>query len=367
MLHIFGKIYLTTDEFIDHDCDKILISSVIGGSDSYSKYEEFTNSKILINEISLENVVGSSGVFKDFVDFFNFLFEEYKKTNRKIVINAEEKFFHNILWNWYKIILEDETFENVKKVVNLQIFNYKMFKENLITPKTYFVKNIDTKLPEKIEFIIDNSKIVNFIEKIKTEIGIEFILSSYCYNGSYKKELKDKIQVLYKKSLESYMYDLRELFLLNYMNDSFAEKVKLNHRYNFDNYEKVFDDGSETTEMLFKNQVWNSLVFKMPSTKGNILNFDEFNQNSVDALIKFIDQSELNLNIHKKCLLNYKILNDFTDEVLNQYIDSESTNQEPEPLVLNLSLGTVNTFLVKDILKKYTNNKTKLKNLVLKY
>lgn len=374
MIHLFGKVYLTTDCYVDNISDKVIISSNIGGLDSYEKFIEFTKASILINKKTLDEVIGPNGEFADFIDFFNFIYSEHIKTDKKITINVEEKYFYNVLFNWFKIILLNDSDSNVEKVCDLNIFYYKLFNEQQsVNPKVYVSRNVSVDIEKNYNTNVPTNKIQSFIAKIKNSLSVEYLISSYLYDGSCKSELKNKIQKLYIANLESGLFDLREYFIFNFMESSFASKMNLSKTYDLSNYNTIFEDNSKFVNALFKDKLWKTSAFRLPSSNGkNMIDIDNLKSEIVNALIEVVDAinditAETGTSTTKKNLELFEIANNFTDDVLNRYIEAEKLNVNLEGLILTISISTINVYITKYVLAKHKeNNLEEIKNFALK-
>lgn len=394
MIHLFKKIYIASDNHIDQfSPKKIIVSSAIGEADSYSAYEEFTNSEVLFSFKQSSLLIGPDGIFETHFKFFKHLQEVYNLDEKPIVLYLDKITTYEFLINWFNIILENNSFDNLLEISEFSVFYNRLYNsgsshtkhfsstaaENVSYEKLIHLEK-DT-LQNKITTVALEENL-NFIASIKGDLSLEFLLSSYLTDKSYKDELKKKTRTFYKKSVDSFLYDLRDVFMLNCFDSQFMNSMGVTNSYDLANISEIFNDQSETCRVLFRSPVWNTNFFKGESSRndGGLLNFQNLNNVTSAELIQLVDLirhtdetigTEIRFPLGKIALSLYGIAEEnFSDSLLDQLIQEETT-QAYEGIVYGPTIGnSVNIMLIKFLLTKFKLqdfaylSKFKLKNNV---
>jgi len=376
MIHLLGKIYISNDKHIDQfSPKKIIISSDIGGLDSYASYEEFTNSKILFSFKNSSSLIGKNGVFENHFKFFKYLFEEYQKDGTQIILHLDNITSYEFLLNWFNILLENNLFSNLLELTDFYILYNRLY--NTGSSHNKFLSGTAASLisyeklsQDDISFLQGSitpstrEESLNFLNLVKGDLSLELLLNSYLYDKSYKQELKNKTSIFYKKTVDSFMYDLRDIFMLNCLDSNYMKTIGINKTYDLTNIYEIFNDESELCNLLFKSKVWNSNFFRGQSSDPNrgMFNSTNFSSKESEELIRIVDifrnsnpsKTSNTFTFARKVFEMYNMVSpDFSDEILDQLINEES-NQNHEGLVYSSTIGySANLMFIKLILTKY--------------
>jgi hypothetical protein len=376
MIHLLGKIYISNDKHIDQfSPKKIIISSDIGGLDSYTSYEEFTNSKILFSFKNSSSLIGSNGVFENHFKFFKYLFEEYQKDQTQIILHLDNITSYEFLLNWFNILLENNSFSNLLELTDFYILYSRLYNtgsshDKFLSSTAASLISYEKLSQDNISFLqrsitsITREESLNFINLVKEDLSLELLLNSYLYDKSYKQELKNKTSVFYKKTVDSFMYDLRDVFMLNCLDSNYMKTIGISKSYDLTNIYEIFNDESELCKLLFKSKVWNSNFFRGESSDPNrgMFNSANFSSKESEELIRIVDifrnsnpsKTSNTFAFARKVFEMYDMVSpDFSDETLEQLINEE-TNQNHEGLVYSATIGySANLMFIKLALTKY--------------
>ena len=363
MIHLFNKIYLDTDEAINQKYKKVFVSDV---SVKYIIEDINNNNKSIITSFSNINQIIEK--HKSLNDFFVFI----SQFNEKIIIYADEKNYLTFLIFWISSILKNPNKKEIFLLVKSLLFRENIFNNsrfNFNNKKNN--KNYQTLNEICFNKIFDELKFED-LAQFKKNTSVEYLLTSFLFDGSFKEELKFSMTNLIRKDLIKYLYELKEIFLVHLRTTKFIDKLQLKNKYDFSNFDEILYDDSKFSNLFTTERIWNK-PFKIVDddkdsimlkniTEEDIVNFKEFTVISGSSWVEescyIFMKSDVNKLDFLPCFSN------FTDDLLYKIIEAESTFDHSAGSFFSIDLSTVNHYFIQTILEN-KNNKEFLKSYIL--
>ena len=364
MFHLFNKIYLAHENIIDVNFDRVVISTANGVA--ARDYLQAHHGQLLSYGQSMTDLIGSDKTYSSFTNMLTTLATKSSETGKRIVIYVDNNNFTKFIVNWYKTVFANPDETATLNLINSNIFKYKVFNRGR------FVKVTEGSLASQIElkdFYTEWSNIsapsdrATFVSTYKSGFNVELLLATYLNNGNEKAELKSVIQTLMKKDLEKYLFELKEIFFVHYLNSSFATKLNLAKSYNLENQSDIMDDTTTYAELFLNRRFW-QYEYMNTASAGENVNFTEITSTDVTNLKAFTTISgsswnEENVYTHIKSDVNkldfLDIYTDFTDARLTALLDAEATFENAAGSFFSIDLETVNHYFVQTILENKDN------------
>lgn len=356
MIHLFKKVYLTTDRFIDIHADRIVVSKTAGfvvSSDIIS------HGTLVANGISLFDIIGPGKKYSSMLDMLVQINDMVNQTNGKFYIFADEDALSTILHSWYKLILPNAENTSISQLVNSAVFRINVFYLNTFSSSQGTnVLTTPLTIPEPdASFYVTG----DLPPDVKSNASVEFLLASYLTNGSMKESLKQSLSVLIKKDLEKYLLELKEIFFVHLMTPKFVALLDLPVTPSLDNLEEVLTWNSKFVEVFTSQRLWNTPYMTMPSASHANIKINALTPEDVAVLKEFTTKAgsvwseELSYmfvksDISKLDFLGTQNPETFTDELLNQIIDVEASYDHAAGSFFSIDLASVNHYLITAIL-----------------
>jgi len=355
MIHLFDKIYLDTDELIDEQQKKIFISPV---GVKYI-FKELENKNTTIDcFLSIEELLEK---YKSLSGFFNHL----KNYNEKIIIYADETNYLFLLTCWLKSIFKNPKEENIfllmksllfrDTIFNNSRFNYGEKKDN----KNYYT------LDEKIFKTIYKNSYKENLNNLKSCVSIEYLMTTFLYDGSFKEELKQSMKNLIRRDLIKYLFELKEIFLVHLLTKGFTKKLNLTREYDFSNFYEILNDESKFTKLFTTSEIWKK-PFRTIGNGVDSIQLENITEKDIQAFKEFTVISgsswveEANYIFMKSDTNKLDFLPcffDFTDDLLYKIIEAESTFDHSSGSFFSIDLSTVNHYFIQTTLENQKNKK----------
>lgn len=370
MLHLLKKVYIASDNTIDVNLDRVVISEV-HGIDTLESIK--VEGGLLISKAkTINELIGADKDYKDFTDFFDVLAQFCDNSTKKVVIYADEVSFIKLITYWYKLVFRYITKDACHILIENMLFKYCAFHRSRITPGIVSTDEftIDT---STFDAAFDSLEITGrdeFIIKYKQDLSVEALLATYLNNGQFKEELKSSIKTLLSKDLEKYLYEVKEIFLVHILTSRFSDQLNLDKKYTFDNFREIVNDTSKFANLFMTDRIWNS-KFMQPISTGKAVKLENITEQDVVlfkefAVIAGTAWGEEAAYIYVKSDVNkldfLGVFSDFTDELLAKIIETEASYIHAAGSFFSIDLGTVNHYLIQAVLDAFVaDNKEFLK------
>jgi len=367
MLHLFNKIYLSTDNVIDNNIDRVVISDP-NGIDVLD-YIKNDNGDLLAYGLTVSDVIGSGKTYSSYIDMFDKLGDKSTSTGKRVVIFADDTSFNKIIAHFYKTIFANPDKTACTELLTNTIFKYDVFgkgrfSRNAGNTDLTTAINISSFGTEYDAASVDNTEKSNFVTKFKSGFSVEVLLATYYNNGDTKADLKTIIKVLMKKDLEKYLLELKEIFFVHLLNKSFTDKLSLAKTYDWSNYSDVLTDTTTYANLFLTDRIWSYKYMNFASTGDNVkfdgitstdvTNFKEFTTISGSSWSEENVYTQVKSDVNKLDFLD--IYTDFTDTRLTALLDAEATFENAAGSFFSIDLETVNHYFVQTILENKTDN-----------
>ena len=367
MLHLFNKIYLSTDNVIDNNIDRVVISDP-NGIDVLD-YIKNDNGDLLAYGLTVADVIGSGKTYSSYIDMFDKLGDKSTSTGKRVVIFADDTSFNKIIAHFYKTIFANPDKTACTELLTNTIFKYDVFgkgrfSRNAGNTDLTTAINISSFGTEYDAASVDNTEKSNFVTKFKSGFSVEVLLATYYNNGDTKADLKTIIKVLMKKDLEKYLLELKEIFFVHLLNKSFTDKLSLAKTYDWSNYSDVLTDTTTYADLFLTDRIWSYKYMNFASTGDNVkfdgitstdvTNFKQFTTISGSSWNEENVYTQVKSDVNKLDFLD--IYTDFTDARLTALLDAEATFENAAGSFFSIDLETVNHYFVQTILENKTDN-----------
>jgi hypothetical protein len=215
MIHLFDKVYLSLDDFIQTDIDRVVIGRYGNIMDEYLKKIQ---KGILLNH------------YKTLPDNFSELIIQIKNyvdtLNKKFIIYADKDNFNKFLINWLKTIFVNLDLNTFNKILQLTILKERIINNTQLKP--IHVLNME-QLWEGLgnlnnlfnEITISNEQ-RNSIKNLNLNLSYEFLLANY-FSGSsnHINKLNTTVHKFLRRWFKEAFTDNREMILMNLLNKNF--------------------------------------------------------------------------------------------------------------------------------------------------
>lgn len=202
MIHLIGKLYLTTDKNIDKDTNRVVISDAFG----FPELGRFDESHNDLYEGILIGYAQSNNVPEDYTswgDMITNLITVSAAENSKVYIYADTSSSTEILTAWFKMLLPAASAATIHSLI--LSYNYKLELVDGNDTNPLIVKDFDVyqavfSATAPLDINIDYN-----------EVSIEFLLASYINDGSYSTELIHKLRVILKRHGEDIVREAKNI------------------------------------------------------------------------------------------------------------------------------------------------------------
>jgi len=370
MIHLFKKIYVTTDKIIDLGYDRIVVSQN-HGLDVLEDLQKINSGKLISYSLEWSEILGSKDVtYPTAIDLFTKLADHCDATDKRVMIYCDDDSLQFIMSTWYKHILKTPTKDSVKSLLQAHVFKFNVFFRGRFSGNSGASGSEEILKLTNFDTIYDSVKAGSatkrkaFVKKYISTISVEHLFANYLHDKSTKAELKSVIKILLKKDIEKYLYELKEVFFVHFLTRKVADKFNLNAPYNFDNISGILDDTSDIAQVFIKDDMWVSKYMNIASSNNNVL-FDNISASDLVTIRKFTQiiadgwsqfklydagKSDVNKLDFIEC-----ITGEFTDTLLDSLIEMESTYDNESGSFFALSLETVNHYLIHSLLDAKSN------------
>jgi hypothetical protein len=348
---------------VDEQQKKIFVSSI--GIKYVVKELENKKNTIVDCFLSIEEI------FQKY-NSLNLFFSQLKKINEKVIIYADEKNYLILLTSWLKSLLKNPNEKKIFFLIKSLLFRDNIFNNSRFNFKEKKDKKIYCILNEKkFKEIYDNSYVEN-VDILKSYVGVEYLLTTFLYDGSFKEELKCSMKNLIRRDLVKYLFELKEIFLVHLRTKSFTKKLNLSKEYDFSNFYDILTDDSKFSKVFTNPNIWKK-PFKTIGNHIDSIQFENITLEDIDTFKEFTVISGSSW-VEESCYIFMKsdvnkldflpCFNNFTDNLLNKIIEAESTFDHSSGSFFSIDLSTVNHYFIQTVLEN-KNNKDFLKNYIL--
>lgn len=367
MIHLFGKVYLAPDELVDIQYDRVVISSQFG-LEMFNKYNDIAGGDLVDYATNLNEIL--TKYRGEFIEFVQFLHEYSTRTGLRVIIFADDLAFNQILANWLKTLLPDLSEDQAQAIYSSIAFKFNAFnageRSTLTTTSTKILPFQDFRpFYNSVRRVATTPHLNDVFKRISGSFGVEYMIASYLSSGAFETQLKNTMLMMYKKSLEVLLTDLKEAFLASLTNPKFCKKLNLNKVYTMATLPDVLHDDSEFAQLFTSKDLWNlpwSTHVSSRTTGGNLrvtgLTADHVSKfkRFIDVCIELtvVDENWNQVTKREEILLDYlKVFTEFDTKTLNEMLERDYRTGSVQSTFFPINLETVNNYLIREIYNNY--------------
>lgn len=367
MIHLFSNVFLSTDASMSAQDDNVLLSPAYADIDNNISYEEVTNSKILFWAGTLDELIEKEG---DITTILNTIRNHVESSNRRVVINADQKNAVELLAIWNYHTLNDNSIQNILKQIHSSIFFYNSFTQT--TRSDFATSAVDVFTYDIEQYAIDvlNKNYTideKFFTKIKNQHSIEKMIATYLLTGRCGDGIVNTMQKKMHHIFDSMMYDLKEVILNNITKADFRKQLSITKNYDYSNIEEFTTGNTKIAKLMFAHPMWN---YKYLSDFDMVdpSKMDDQSIADIKALIKKIEKYIGNtsiLGMDAEKFNRVELCNSMQPEDIKLLLEDERSSKGLENLYFNITLRSINIYIMDYIIENY-DNPLLLEELVLR-
>jgi len=373
MLHLFKKIYLATDNIIDTNFDRVVVSDTHGLKEL--DIIKAQHGELFAYGADLPDIIGEDKKYSSIVNMFDTLSNKSDDTGKRIVIYADDEAFAKIISHWYKLAFANPDKTACQSLYENAVYRYQIFY------KGRFSRNVgNTDLSHTIDTTtfgdafdnatIDATEKSNFITAHKSGFSVEFMLATYFAGKTdILPDLKTAIKHLMKKDLEKYFYELKEIFWVHFQTKRFTDKLGFSKTYDWTNFKDIESEPSQYAVLMLNDRLWKYKYMNFATTGDNI-NIEKITADDVKLFEEYTEISgacwgeeeiykHIKSDINKMAFLD--IFDDgikvagFTDERLEALLEMEAKFENAAGSFFSIDLETVNHYFMQTLILNRTD------------
>ena len=373
MLHLFKKIYLATDNIIDVNFDRVVISDT-HGLDTLDALKSH-HGQLYAYGKDLVDIIGEDKKYSSITNMFDTLATESDNTGKRIVIYADDQAFAKVIAHWYKLAFANPDKTACQTLYENAVYRYQVFY------KGRFSRNVgNTDLTHTIDTsafgdafdntVIDATEKSNFVTSHKSGFSVEFMLATYFAGKTdVLPDLKNAIKHLMKKDLEKYFYELKEIFWVHFQTTRFTDKLGFSKTYNWSNFKDIENETSKYAQLMLNDRLWKYKYMNFATT-GENNNIEAITAEDVTAFEEYTHISgacwgEEEIYKHIKSDINKMAFLDifdggikkdgFTDQRLEDLLEMEAKFENAAGSFFSIDLETVNHYFMQTLILNRTD------------
>jgi len=376
MIHLFDKVYVDTDTNINLNTDRVVISKSVGYP-TISLLEMLHPGTLIAYGQEYDDVINLNGEYTTLLGLLYHIKTNY--SNKKVIIYADKESFIQILINWYSLIFNTVDTNTLYTVYQTYVFKHEALNSSRFEmghgSKLHVYSQQD--FNEAITFVEQhdiNTKYA-FVQSIANSLSVELLLATFLVSGAYKEELKSRVKILALVDLEKYMYEIKEMLVLQILHPLLQPKLGLTTPITIANINDLFSSTNRLIEVFFRSSIWKFQGLASPSSTGTIL-FENMSETDIQTVEEFVDicgsvwEEEYFYRYTQSDRGKFRFLPSLikmqmSDDELNAIIDFEKQGSHAAG-ILNSPETNVNKYLLDHILNCLrTDNISTLNNISL--
>ena len=273
VFHLFKKVYLASDDVLDVNNNRIVISET-NGYGMLLDLEAVAHGTLKDYATSLDELVGPGKKYENFLQFINAINHFSDEVVTKVIIYCDKAAFLAMTAHWVKILLPNATMDDAYGIVASYQFQNRMFGTS-----DHVSYNRSTRLNQVSEYItiqefnqafttteVNSAVYAGFVNLIKPHLSVEFILASYLSNQSCKEELRKIVYDKLKIGMQQYLFECKDFIVTNILNKPVFDKFSPTVNYSLTNLEEITRDPA--FDIWFDTALWDIESIGVPSSKS---------------------------------------------------------------------------------------------------
>jgi hypothetical protein len=340
MFHLFNKVYVVSDNLIDINFDRVVISEKYGIQMS-NELDKVSYGELLMYSDTFANLN------KSFDEFIKDIDQHSKDSKKRMVVYVDDKAFMELVVNWLIRIFKNIDTDTAWTIVDSYLQKTKKnqsWRNNHSSMQVELYKDVNAvDFKQVFESLTKPTNVDNIYSSLKQDISFEFLVASYKYDGSGINSLIPSLEKILNRNLQEVLLEIKHTVYKN--------KHKSTFNISFD--ETFFKDSSLFKSELLGKVGESSNVDIINSTEEDIKKFkdiakqvyvewDKFKEDSpiikkldlFECLREGLSKKEVDsiLEMEKLDTSNSRIYSSSDEEYINVYLLDHILNQTPENL-----------------------------------
>lgn len=215
MIHLFNKVYLSLDDYIQPDLDRVVIGK--SGNQMYQELQMVLKGTLL--KYSLTFPANFSDLIVDIKAFID-------TSNKKFVVYADKENFNKFLVTWIKTILPNVDLNTFNKILQLTVYKERVVNNTQLKPNHLTTADQLWAGLGNLDNVFNSVSITDGertkVKDLNLDYSYELLLSDY-FGGSSNHTAKLNITLhrFLRRWMKEAFTDNREMILLNLLNKNF--------------------------------------------------------------------------------------------------------------------------------------------------
>jgi hypothetical protein len=222
MLHLFNRVYATSDAQIDVNFDRIVISNRFG-IPMLESLDRVVNGQLVLHAKSLSELYSNNEV-ESFVSLVTLINDYATNSNKRLMIYLDDASFMEFMCNWSKFVFKQIDATNAWLILRKYVEKEKLhqsWRMNTssmtvdlypgINKDDFFAKFAETKA----------IRINETYHTIKQGLGLEYLIASYLTDQSSSEELKYSLKNIVRRTLEELALEIKQSVYKNHHKTTF--------------------------------------------------------------------------------------------------------------------------------------------------
>lgn len=228
MLHLFNKVYVSSDKLLDINFDRIVISSTLGVK-MISNSEYVANGELVAHATSLndlftdQRIINFSGLI-ELADSFS------TNSNKVFMIYLDDESFTNFMSLWIKGIFSQIDSSSAWKLIKLYIDkeqSYQSWRMNTASMTVNLFSEVTQSQFETVFSATPTTDLGETYNRIKRGLSLEYLIASFLTNGSSQTEVGISLKNILHRSLQEFLLEVKYNVYKNQYKSSFNYDIDL--------------------------------------------------------------------------------------------------------------------------------------------
>ena len=181
MFHLFNKVYVVSDNLIDINFDRVVISEKYGIQMS-NELDKVSYGELLMYSDTFANLN------KSFDEFIKDIDQHSKDSKKRMVVYVDDKAFMELVVNWLIRIFKNIDTDTAWTIVDSYLQKTKKnqsWRNNHSSMQVELYKDVNAvDFKQVFESLTKPTNVDNIYSSLKQDISFEFLVASYKYDGS---------------------------------------------------------------------------------------------------------------------------------------------------------------------------------------
>jgi hypothetical protein len=288
VFHLFKKVYLESDDVIDVNNDRLVISQTNGVS-MLQDLDGVAHGRLIEYARSIDDLVGEGKKYANFLLFLNSLNQYTFTSDRKLIVYVDKENFLKIAITWIKVVLPSATVDDAYTMVSTYQFQTRMFGTSTYYnySRSYKTTQIEDYISQQefsqvfYQINVDSSVYNGFVNIVKSDLSLELLLASYLANGSCKEQLKAIALNKRQFGMQESFYECKSFIIENLLNPEVINLFSPTKTYTTSNLAEAVEDPA--FDIWFAPSIWGVESIAIPHSDSLIY----FNNISASQFEKF--------------------------------------------------------------------------------